>query len=155
MNKTGDNLNSKVDGDFISEEKSQSIFGTNMARASVIQSLFEREISKDFNSADINNLHFYKKLNKSKQKVANTILQYALENIKEIDSSIKKHTIDNNIDRIPKTDLSILRTAISEINCEIETPVGVIVNESVKLADIFGSDTSKNFINGVLNSMVR
>ena len=155
MNKTGDNLNSKVDGDFISEEKSQSIFGTNMARASVIQSLFEREISKDFISADINNLHFYKKLNKSKQKIANTILEYALENIKEIDSSIKKHTIDNNLDRIPKTDLSILRTAISEINCEIETPVGVVVNESVKLADIFGSDTSKNFINGVLNSMVR
>mgnify|MGYP003322473762 CR=1 FL=1 len=155
MNKTGDNLNSKVDGDFISEEKSQSIFGTNMARASVIQSLFEREISKDFISADINNLHFYKKLNKSKQKIANTILEYALENIKEIDSSIKKHTIDNNLDRIPKTDLSILRTAISEINCEIETPVGVVVNESVKLADIFGSDTSKNFINGVLSSMVR
>tara|TARA_Y100000768_G_scaffold388270_1_gene383181 strand:- start:18 stop:485 length:468 start_codon:yes stop_codon:yes gene_type:complete len=155
MNKTGDNLNSKVDGDFISEEKSQSIFGTNMARASVIQSLFEREISKDFSSADINNLHFYKKLNKSKQKIANTILEYALENIKEIDSSIKKHTIDNNLDRIPKTDLSILRTAISEINCEIETPVGVIVNESVKLADIFGSDASKNFINGVLSSMVR
>ena len=78
-----------------------------------------------------------------------------MENIKEIDSSIKKHTIDNNLDRIPKTDLSILRTAISEINCEIETPVGVIVNESVKLADIFGSDASKNFINGVLSSMVR
>lgn len=155
MYKTEDNLNNRVDGDFISEEKSQSIFGTNMARASVVQSLFESEISKDYKAENISNLHFYQKLNKSKQKIANTILKYALENKKEIDSSIKKHTSDNNIDRIPKTDLSILRMAISEINCDIETPVGVIVNESVTLADIFGSDTSKNFINGVLSSMVR
>ena len=28
------------------------------------------------------------------------------------------------------------RMAISEIHCDIDTPVGVIVNESVKLADI-------------------
>tara|TARA_B100000902_G_C27278497_1_gene900263 strand:- start:113 stop:580 length:468 start_codon:yes stop_codon:yes gene_type:complete len=155
MNKTEDNLNNKVDGEFISEEKSQSIFGTNMARASVVQSLFESEISKDYKSENINDLHFYKKLNKSKQKIADTILKYALENKKEIDSSIKKHTSDKNLDRIPKTDLSILRMAISEINSDIDTPIGVIVNESVKLADIFGSDTSKNFINGVLSSMVR
>lgn len=83
MNKTEDNLNNKVDGDFISEEKSQSIFGTNMARASVVQSLFESEISKDYKAENINNLHFYQKLNKSKQKIANTILKYALENKNE------------------------------------------------------------------------
>ena len=52
-------------------------------------------------------------------------------------------------------DLSILRMAISEISCDLETPIAVVVNESVKLADVFGSDTSKNFINGVLSSMVR
>ena len=155
MNKTEDNLNNSVDGEFISEEKTQSIFGTNMARASVVQTLFESEISKDYKPENIKNLHFFNKLNKSKQIIANTILEYALENIKEIDLDIKKHTSDNNINRIPKTDLSILRMAISEIRCDIDTPVGVVVNESVKLADIFGSDTSKNFINGVLNSMVR
>ena len=155
MNKTEDNLNNSVDGEFISEEKTQSIFGTNMARASVVQTLFESEISKDYKPENIKNLHFYNKLNKSKQLIANTILEYALENIKQIDLDIKKHTSDSNINRIPKTDLAILRMAISEIHCDIDTPVGVIVNESVKLADIFGSDTSKNFINGVLNSMVR
>ena len=48
MNKTEDNLNNSVDGEFISEEKTQSIFGTNMARASVVQTLFESEISKDY-----------------------------------------------------------------------------------------------------------
>ena len=126
-----------------------------MARASVVQSLFESEISKDYKKENITNLHFYIKLDKSKQKIAKTILIYALENKNEIDENIKKHISDNNIKRIPKTDLSILRMAVAEIFSEIDTPIGVIVNESVKLADIFGSDTSKNFINGVLSSMVR
>ncbi|MED5283587.1 MAG: transcription antitermination factor NusB [Chloroflexota bacterium] len=155
MDKVQDNLNNAVDGEFISEEKSHSIFGTTMARASVVQSLFESEISKDYNSSNIEKLSYYKKSNKSKQKIAKKILTYALENKNTIDESIIRYTNDKSIKKIPKTDLSILRMAISEISCDLETPIPVVVNESVKLADVFGSDTSKNFINGVLSSMVR
>ena len=155
MDEIQDNLNNSIDGEFISEEKTDSIFGTTMARASVVQSLFESEISKDYESSNIENLSFFKNSNKSKQKIAKKILSYALENKKSIDKSIVQHTNDKSIERIPKTDLSILRMAISEISCGLDTPVGVVVNESVKLGDVFGSDTSKNFINGVLNSMVR
>lgn len=155
MDEVQDKLNNTVDGEFISEEKTQSIFGTTMARASVVQSLFESEVSKDYKSSNIEKLSFFKKSNKSKQKIAKKILSYALENKNSIDESIIRYTNDKSIERIPKTDLSILRMAISEISCGLETPVGVIVNESVKLGDVFGSDTSKNFINGVLSSMVR
>tara|TARA_B100000214_G_scaffold162174_1_gene116299 strand:- start:113 stop:580 length:468 start_codon:yes stop_codon:yes gene_type:complete len=155
MDEVQDNLNNAVDGEFISEEKTHSIFGTTMARASVVQSLFESEISKDYNSSNIEKLSYYKKSNKSKQKIAKKILTYALENKNTIDESIIRYTNDKSIKKIPKTDLSILRMAISEISCDLETPIAVVVNESVKLADVFGSDTSKNFINGVLSSMVR
>ena len=68
---------------------------------------------------------------------------------------ILSHIEDSNLERIPKTDLSILRMAISELSTNKETPIGVVVNEAVKLGNVFGSDSSKNFINGVLNSMVR
>ena len=155
MDEVQDNLNNAVDGEFISEEKTHSIFGTTMARASVVQSLFESEISKDYNLSNIEKLSYYKKSNKSKQKIAKKILTYALENKNTIDESIIRYTNDKSIKKIPKTDLSILRMAISEISCDLETPIAVVVNESVKLADVFGSDTSKNFINGVLSSMVR
>ena len=39
MDEVQDNLNNAVDGEFISEEKTHSIFGTTMARASVVLSL--------------------------------------------------------------------------------------------------------------------
>ena len=41
MENLQDNLNSNVDAEFISEEKTESIFGTTMAWAAVVQSLFE------------------------------------------------------------------------------------------------------------------
>ena len=40
MEKIQDNLNLSVDAEFISEEKTDSIFGTTLARAAVVQSLF-------------------------------------------------------------------------------------------------------------------
>ena len=110
MHEVQDKLNNTVDGEFISEEKTQSIFGTTMARASVVQSLFESEVSKDYKSSNIEKLSFFKKSNKSKQKIAKKILSYALENKNSIDESIIRYTNDKSIERIPKTDLSILRT---------------------------------------------
>ena len=70
MHEVQDKLNNTVDGEFISEEKTQSIFGTTMARASVVQSLFESEVSKDYKSSNIEKLSFFKKSNKSKQQIA-------------------------------------------------------------------------------------
>ena len=72
-----------------------------------------------------------------------------------IDEKILEHIDDKNIGRISIVDLSILRMAISEMKVNNKAPVGVVVNEAVELANIFGSDSSKNFINGVLHSMVR
>ena len=150
-----DNLNSNVDAEFVSEEKTESIFGTPMARAAVVQSLFENEITKIDQTENIKDLGFYKKLNSSKKKMAISILEYSMNNKIDIDKKILSHIEDSNLERIPKTDLSILRMAISELSTNKETPIGVVVNEAVKLGNVFGSDSSKNFINGVLNSMVR
>ena len=68
MENLQDNLNSNVDAEFISEEKTESIFGTTMARAAVVQSLFENEITKIDQTDNIKDLGFYKKLNSSKKK---------------------------------------------------------------------------------------
>ena len=87
--------------------------------------------------------------------MAKLIFQYAIDNKNIIDEKILKHIDDKNIGRISIVDLSILRMAISEMKVNIKAPVGVVVNEAVELANIFGSDSSKNFINGVLHSMVR
>ena len=57
------------------------------------------------------------------------------------------------MDRISKIDLAILRLAIYEIKYK-EIPYKVAINEAVELAKKYGEDSSKNFVNGILASVV-
>ena len=77
------------------------------------------------------------------------------KNLKEIEGLIEKNLkADWKIDRISKIDLSLLRLAIYEINYK-EIPYKVAINEALELAKKYGEDTSKNFINGILASIVK
>ena len=77
------------------------------------------------------------------------------KNINEIQGLIEKNLkADWNIDRISKIDLSLLELAIYEIKYN-EIPYKVAINESIELAKKYGEETSKNFINGILASVVK
>ena len=76
------------------------------------------------------------------------------KNKEEIVSSIEKNLKkDWKIDRISKIDLSILKLAIYEIK-HTEVPYKVVINEGAELAKKYGEDNSRNFVNGVLASVV-
>ena len=81
---------------------------------------------------------------------------FGIENNKEeIDEQIKKNLKENwKIERVSKIDLSILRLAIYEIKYK-QIPFKVAINEAVELAKKYGEDTSKNFVNGILASIVK
>ena len=77
------------------------------------------------------------------------------EHKKDIESLIEKNLkTDWKIDRISKIDLSLLKLAIYEIKYN-EIPYKVAINESLELAKKYGEETSKNFINGILASVVK
>ncbi len=76
------------------------------------------------------------------------------KNKEEIKKLIEKNLkADWKIDRISKIDLSLLELAIYEIKYK-EIPYKVAINESLELAKKYGEDNSKNFINGILASIV-
>ena len=79
--------------------------------------------------------------------------------IKDKSNIINQKISDNlkpgwSIERISKVDLSLLKIAIYEI-LYTETPYKVAINEVVELSKRYGEDTSPNFINGVLASIVK
>ncbi len=77
------------------------------------------------------------------------------EHIVEIQGLIEKNLkADWKIDRISKIDLSLLKLAIYEIKYK-KIPYKVAINESLELAKKYGEETSKNFINGILASVVK
>ncbi len=71
--------------------------------------------------------------------------------LENIEKNLKK---DWKIERISKIDLVILKLAIYEIKYK-ELPYKVVINEAVELAKKYGEDNSKNFVNGILASIVK
>ena len=73
------------------------------------------------------------------------------EILKNIEINLKE---DWKLSRISTIDLSILEIAIYEIKYS-DVPYKVSINEAVELAKKYGEDKSKNFVNGVLASIVK
>ena len=82
------------------------------------------------------------------------ILTPIIDNIEEIDIIIEKNAGKWPKEKINNVDIAILRLAIFELN-EKKVPVKVIIDEAVELAKEFGGDSSSNFVNGVLGSVVK
>ena len=77
------------------------------------------------------------------------------KNISEIEEKISENLKkDWKIERISKINLVLLKLAIYEI-LYTEIPFKVVINEVVELAKKYGDDTSPNFINGILASIVK
>lgn len=90
----------------------------------------------------------------AKEYIANTMLGIQKNKeviVEQIESNLKS---DWKLERISKIDLAILKLAIYELKYT-EIPFKVVINEAVELAKKYGEDSSKNFINGILASVVK
>ncbi len=71
-----------------------------------------------------------------------------------LDSAIHLLAPEWPMDQMGLMDRNILRIAIFEIDSRADAPVKVVANEAVELAKLFGSDSSRRFINGVLGTLI-
>lgn len=81
----------------------------------------------------------------------NGIEEHQEEILKDIEKNLKEEW---KLSRISKMDLTILKLAIYEIKFT-DVPYKVSINEAVELAKKYGEDKSKNFVNGILASVVK
>ena len=125
-------------------------------RESAFKLIYSLEIQKQDNLKEQIDVYFESENieNKdAKEYIEDAVL--GIENHKEeilglIEKNLKS---DWKIDRISKIDLSILKLAIYEIEYK-DIPFKVVINEAVELAKKYGEDSSKNFVNGILASIV-
>ena len=72
----------------------------------------------------------------------------------EIDAILQTYAPDWPIDQVAVVDRNILRLAVYEYLMQTrKTPVPVIVNEAVHLAQLFGAEHSHSFVHGVLGAI--
>ena len=126
-------------------------------RELAFQLIYSLEIQKEEKLED--QIELYLECNEVEENEAKEYIKDAVlginENIKEIQELIEKNLkADWQLDRISKIDLSLLKLAIYEIKYK-EIPYKVAINECLELSKKYGEESSKNFVNGILASVVK
>jgi len=85
---------------------------------------------------------------------ARALVLGVLEHQSELDQVIAAIASDWPLEQMAIIDRNILRMAIHEITLDEQTPTKVAINEAVELAKLFGSESSRRFVNGVLGTLV-
>lgn len=125
------------------------------SRELAMKLLFEISINKNNYEEVIEN---YKEENKDEDidfEYVEKILKGVIEKENSLDEKIKENSKNWKIERISKTNLSILRLAFYEILYETDIPVKVSANEAVELAKSYSEEKSWSFVNGVLGSLIK
>ena len=88
-------------------------------------------------------------------KFITDIIEGTAQNNNDIEEQITQNIKqDWTISRISKIDLTLLKLGIYEM-IYAKVPYKVVINEVVELAKMYGDDSSKSFVNGVLASIVK
>ena len=126
-------------------------------RENAFKLIYSLEIQNAENLKDTIELFF--ESNEIKDKEAKKYIDNVVLGIESNKEQILKYIEQNlkdewKLNRISKMDLAILKLAIYEIKY-IDIPYKVAINEAVELAKKYGEDKSKNFVNGILASIVK
>lgn len=84
---------------------------------------------------------------------AETLTFGTVEHLAAIDNVISRASLHWTVDRMTRVDRNILRLATFELGACSDIPVNVTLNEAIELAKLYGTDDSRNFINGVLDKI--
>ena len=126
-------------------------------REQAFKLIYSLDIQKNENLEE--QIELYIENNKITEKRAKEYIKESVKGIEKNKQNIlelieKNLKSDWKIERISKIDIAILKLAIYELEYT-EIPFKVVINEAVEIAKKYGEDTSKNFVNGILASVVK
>lgn len=124
------------------------------ARVLALQVLFEIDSAKHPPELVLSQRLQEKPLPKDGMAFAQQLVTGVLEHLPKLNRKIEGIATEWPLEQMAIIDRNILRIAIYEIMEQKQAPVKVVINEAVELAKLFGSDSSRRFVNGVLGTLV-
>jgi N utilization substance protein B len=86
---------------------------------------------------------------------ADRLLAIIEEHARDIDARIEGLAQNWRLSRMTSIDRNVLRLAAAEMLYLSEIPLRVSLQEAILLAEWFGTDDSRRFVNGVLDALLR
>lgn len=118
-------------------------------REKTMQLIYQMDITGDFDYTRQHPVDENLKIMNKKQAV--DTLEAVKSHIGEIDDVIRANLDRWSFDRVARTDLAILRTALAEMMYVESIPCSVSINEAVRMAKRFSDEKSYAFVNSVLS----
>ena len=88
------------------------------------------------------------------RRIAGLLVRTVAQHGRELDEELAEVTTNWRLDRLGVVERSVLRMGAAELHTG-KTPPRVVIQESVKLAERYGSVQSAKFVNGVLDALAR
>ena len=88
------------------------------------------------------------------RRVAQRIVREIIAAGPELDRQLAAVTANWRLERLGVVERSVLRLGAAELRVG-ETPPKVVLQEAVKLAELYGTERSARFVNGVLDALAR
>jgi N utilization substance protein B len=123
------------------------------ARAVVLQTLFEVDMAQHDPRRVLQQRIADSGTEDDSVEFAEHLVEGVLDNLSEIDPVISEIAPEWPLEQMSPIDRNILRMAVFEMTFDPAIPTKVAINEAVELAKLFGSDSSRRFVNGALGTL--
>ena len=125
------------------------------ARELALQMLYQHDLSGNTPEAIVTTFEDLQKSKPNTREFATRIFQGTVDNLSEIDDMIAQQADNWRLSRMAVVDRNIIRMSIYEFLHEDSTPKLVVIDEAIEIAKKYGTDKSSQFINGILDGILK
>jgi N utilization substance protein B len=125
------------------------------ARELTLKALYAYEISGTEVEQVSNDIITPSEIKPEAKRFSQSLFFKVVQNIKEIDRLIRENVKSWDFSRIGTIEKNILRMGICEFLFFDDIPSAISIDEAIELAKKYGDKDSKNFVNAVLDSILK
>ena len=125
------------------------------ARELALQMLFQHDMSGNKPDQIIDTFEELQKSKANTHEFAIKIFRGTVTFMTEIDEMIQNQAENWRLSRMAAVDRNIIRMSVYEFLHEDDTPKLVIIDEAIEIAKRFGTQKSPQFINGILDGILK
>jgi len=125
------------------------------ARELALQMLYQHDLSGNTPDTIVSTFEDLQKSKPSTREFAIRIFKGTVDNLSKIDEMIVQQADNWRLSRMAVVDRNIIRMSIYEFLNETDTPKLVIIDEAIEIAKKFGTQKSSQFINGILDGILK
>ena len=125
------------------------------ARELAVQMLYQFDLSGNAPDMIIDTFEDLQKSKPNTREFATKIFRGTVDHISDIDTMIQAQAENWRLSRMAVVDRNIIRMSVYEFLHETGTPKLVVIDEAIEIAKRYGNDKSSQFINGILDGILK